>query len=325
MSTMVTRLSEALKGSLSMQPHMQQQLNILSVDHPDGRTTVVAHLPFKPENREELDIAVGCFAHRFRGRGTVSVALERSLTDVGVTRPELVPSWDEYVTTENKKLFNALRAQAIDPKVVAAVEESLAVGRNRSAFVAAVREAPYSGQEREAIVAALAVATEAHRGVTAARPQDSTGLFHIPYVNHPITMARTGVQLGLSATAIQALLLHDVVEDSPITASELRKKFSPAVVDMVEDMTRKSGESRDQFLARVSGLTGEAKICKAIDRFDNMVRSFGISDPTYHARLLSENERVYAPAFVSVSALAPLADKFFLLDRELSKFKQSLE
>jgi guanosine-3',5'-bis(diphosphate) 3'-pyrophosphohydrolase len=44
-----------------------------------------------------------------------------------------------------------------------------------------------------------------------------------PYIFHPIAVARIcGEEIGLGTTAICAALMHDVVEDTPVTLDESR-------------------------------------------------------------------------------------------------------
>jgi (p)ppGpp synthase/HD superfamily hydrolase len=65
-------------------------------------------------------------------------------------------------------------------------------------------------------------------------------------------------------------LLHDVIEDSDITADDLVKEgFEHAIVNRVVRMTRKEGESYMDYIKRI----GEDNICRVVkmcDLKDNM-------------------------------------------------------
>ena len=50
-----------------------------------------------------------------------------------------------------------------------------------------------------------------------------------PYISHPIAVARILTTLRLDVQAIIAALLHDVVEDTDITAEQVAEKFGKPV------------------------------------------------------------------------------------------------
>ncbi len=87
----------------------------------------------------------------------------------------------------------------------------------------------------------LRIALEAHEG-----QKDKAGM---PYVLHPIRlMQKMDDELEMSAA-----LLHDVLEDSQLTAEHLREKGIPEeVVTTVICLTRKEHEAYEVFIERVS-------------------------------------------------------------------------
>src|SRR5436309_2152016 len=87
-------------------------------------------------------------------------------------------------------------------------------------------EARFSEAQNEGIAEALRVATEAHSA-----QKRSSGE---PYIVHPITVAETVAEWGLDHEAIMAALLHDVVEDTPISVDDLRKRFGDKVAELVD-------------------------------------------------------------------------------------------
>lgn len=59
-----------------------------------------------------------------------------------------------------------------------------------------------------------------------------------PYVDHPIAVAEIVASWGLDSEVIAAALLHDVVEDTPVTSDELEKEFGPKVAELVAGVTK---------------------------------------------------------------------------------------
>ena len=84
---------------------------------------------------------------------------------------------------------------------------------------------------------ALKVCFEAHKDQT-----DKTGM---PYVFHPFHLAE---QMTDELTTVCALL-HDVVEDSPITLDELAKMgFPPPVIEVLELLTHKEDMPYEEYV-----------------------------------------------------------------------------
>jgi len=61
----------------------------------------------------------------------------------------------------------------------------------------------------------------------------------LPYINHllKVTQVLIEVEGENDLYTLQASLLHDVLEDTSITAEELSQKFSPEVATIVEELT----------------------------------------------------------------------------------------
>jgi len=73
-----------------------------------------------------------------------------------------------------------------------------------------------------------------------------------PYILHPIEVARIcAVELGLGHTSVSAALLHDVVEDTPITLEMLEKEFGQRISMIVDGLTKFSdfASVRDKVIA----------------------------------------------------------------------------
>lgn len=123
------------------------------------------------------------------------------------------------------------------------------------------------------VLKAAAVAADAH----ASQRRKGNGE---PYINHPLRVAHHAERCGLSAVAIAAALLHDVVEDTPVTFEDLRRAFPEPVVHMVDLLTKwwpddapaevKAAE-KPRYYGTLLAERGEAIDVKLLDRADNLL------------------------------------------------------
>ncbi len=82
----------------------------------------------------------------------------------------------------------------------------------------------------EMIERAFHTADEAHKNVKRRSGE--------PYICHPLAVARLVLDLGMDSESIAAALLHDVVEDTPITIEEVEKSFGAEVALLVDGVTK---------------------------------------------------------------------------------------
>jgi GTP pyrophosphokinase len=59
-----------------------------------------------------------------------------------------------------------------------------------------------------------------------------------PYLSHPLEVAQMLSEMRLDGTTLAAGLLHDVLEDTDVTAEELKKNFGKEITDLVEGVTK---------------------------------------------------------------------------------------
>ena len=59
-----------------------------------------------------------------------------------------------------------------------------------------------------------------------------------PYICHPLAVARLVLDLGMDSESIAAALLHDVVEDTPTTLTDLTAAFGEEVALLVDGVTK---------------------------------------------------------------------------------------
>ena len=129
------------------------------------------------------------------------------------------------------------------------------------------------------------IARRAHDGQA-----DKQGL---PYIHHP---ARMAADVGDDPDAAAVAWLHDVIEDTPVTASFLREQGMPAhIVEAVEIVTRrKDAETYRQFIERIAASRNALAIrVKLADLGDNMARPGAPGDIV---------DKRYRPAFARLTA-----------------------
>ena len=87
-----------------------------------------------------------------------------------------------------------------------------------------------------------------------------------PYILHPL---RVMARLSTDTERIVAIL-HDVVEDSDVTLDDLRAEgFSDEIVDAIDHVTRREGESYEAFIERIAPHPLARRV-KLADLADNM-------------------------------------------------------
>ena len=77
---------------------------------------------------------------------------------------------------------------------------------------------------------AMEVAAKAHQG------QVRKGT-DVPYITHPFSVALILARAGCTDEVIAAGILHDTVEDTPLTLGEIRDDFGDTVADIVEGVS----------------------------------------------------------------------------------------
>ncbi len=125
-----------------------------------------------------------------------------------------------------------------------------------------------------------------------------------PYITHPIAVAHILADMRLDHESIAAALLHDVVEDTDLSAEDIEKRFGPDIADLVEGVTKltkmnfgsyaeaQAENFRKMFLAMVQDI--RVIIIKLADRLHNM-RTLGALSPEKRSRIAVETLEIYAP------------------------------
>ena len=125
------------------------------------------------------------------------------------------------------------------------------------------------------------------------------------YFFHPIAVAKiVASEIGLGATAIAAALMHDVVEDTPITVEDIEKMFNPKVAQLVEGLTKISKVQKEMnvsmqaenFRKMLLTLHDDVRVIliKIADRLHNMQTLDNMEDYK-QIKIASETLYIYAP------------------------------
>ncbi len=154
-----------------------------------------------------------------------------------------------------------------------------------------------TADDKKIIRKAFDVAVEAHK--------DQRRKSGEAYIFHPIAVAKiVASQIGLGSTGIASALLHDVVEDTDITISDIEKMFNPKIAKIVEGLTKIPKVKNDQeislqaenFRKMLLTLNDDVRVIliKLADRLHNMQTMDGMSDYK-QAKIASETLYIYAP------------------------------
>ncbi|MDR2072119.1 MAG: hypothetical protein LBP60_01610 [Spirochaetaceae bacterium] len=117
---------------------------------------------------------------------------------------------------------------------------------------------------------------------------------------HQIDTMATLIDYGhIDSVLLKASLVHDVVEDIPEFNHNLLLSIdfeSPAVYDLVLQVTRNPGEAKGEFLTRIREAgSRNAKILKTADRISNMISLGYVNNTEFIARYTDETEEYIYP------------------------------
>lgn len=143
---------------------------------------------------------------------------------------------------------------------------------------------------------AYELAKKSHEGVKRASGE--------PYINHPVIVANFLAIMKCDVDTICAGLLHDVIEDTPITKEEIEEKFGHDVADIVDGVTKITRmdnlSQKDLKAANTKKLIDSLlydpriMIVKLADRLHNML-TIGFKTPQKQEIKAYETLDYYAP------------------------------
>ncbi len=150
--------------------------------------------------------------------------------------------------------------------------------------------------DKKLIRLAFDIALEAHKDM-----RRKTGE---PYILHPLSVALIAAEeIGLGTTAIVCALLHDVVEDTHLTLTDIEKTFGKKVASIIDGLTKIAGVfdqgtslQAENFRKMLLTLSDDVRVIliKLADRLHNM-RTLDSMPREKQLKIASETAYLYAP------------------------------
>jgi len=150
--------------------------------------------------------------------------------------------------------------------------------------------------EKKSIRRAFEMANEAHFGMRRKSGE--------PYILHPIEVAKISTkEIGLGSVGVICALLHDTVEDTELTLTDIERAFDKQVSNIVNGLTKISGIfdlenslQAENFRKLILTLADDVRVIlvKIADRLHNM-RTLESMPEHKQIRIASETKFLYAP------------------------------
>jgi guanosine-3',5'-bis(diphosphate) 3'-pyrophosphohydrolase len=125
-----------------------------------------------------------------------------------------------------------------------------------------------------------------------------------PYITHPVAVAGILADLGMDVETIVAAILHDTLEDTPLSRSELESGFGTTVAELVDGVTKldkvrflsQQEAAAESFRKMLLAMARDLRVIliKLADRLHNM-RTLGSMTPESRRRIARETLDIYAP------------------------------
>jgi len=155
----------------------------------------------------------------------------------------------------------------------------------------------YLEPEKVAIILrAFEVGAQAHEGQTR-----KTGE---PYILHPVAVARILANMRMDYGSVAAAILHDTLEDTPLTREEIESRFGEEITELVDGVTKldkmkfrtRHEADAESFRKLMLAMSRDLRVIfiKLADRMHNM-RTLGSMAPQSRRRIARETLDIYAP------------------------------
>lgn len=134
--------------------------------------------------------------------------------------------------------------------------------------------------------------------------QGQIRLSGLPYLSHPLEVSYLLTQMKMDVISVAAGLLHDTIEDTTATLSEIERLFGTETANIVDGVTKiskmsfNSNEERqaENIRKMILAMTNDIRVImvKLADRFHNM-RTLGFHAPEKQESIARETLKIYAP------------------------------
>ena len=125
-----------------------------------------------------------------------------------------------------------------------------------------------------------------------------------PYISHPLAVANILAQWHLDTQALTAALLHDVMEDTSVTKSEISRNFGRPVAELVDGVSKldkiefesHAEAQAENFRKMLLAMARDVRVIliKLADRLHNM-RTLEAVGTEQRRRIARETLEIYAP------------------------------
>ncbi len=150
--------------------------------------------------------------------------------------------------------------------------------------------------QRATLIHAWRVGAAAHSGQTRKSGE--------PYITHPVAAATILAEQGVDIETLVAAILHDTIEDTPLTRDEIAADFGQTVAELVEGVTKldklqfqdRQEAAAESFRKMMLAMARDLRVIliKLADRLHNM-RTLGAQSPEARTRIARETLEIYAP------------------------------
>ena len=127
----------------------------------------------------------------------------------------------------------------------------------------------------------------------------------VPYIIHPVAVAKILTDLKLDSATITTGLLHDTIEDTKATYESVKKEFGEEVANLVEGVTKISeletkastDSKAENFRKLILATSKDIRVLlvKLADRLHNMRTIQHVKDKNKIIRKAKETMEIYAP------------------------------
>ncbi|WP_113907776.1 bifunctional GTP diphosphokinase/guanosine-3',5'-bis pyrophosphate 3'-pyrophosphohydrolase [Aliidiomarina celeris] len=125
-----------------------------------------------------------------------------------------------------------------------------------------------------------------------------------PYITHPVAVTTMLAEMRLDHETLMAALLHDVIEDTPLTREDLAEEFGATVAELVEGVSKldklqfnsKEEAQIENYRKMIMAMVQDIRVIliKLADRTHNM-RTIEHLRPDKRRRIARETLEIYAP------------------------------